>query len=150
MTTATAEKKATRAHLIRAAKAGRLWVCCSYRYTDDYAYDNAVNCGKESGFSQVYLVPEYVSPYADEINQIYNDARAAGEPAQVTHTRVEPLMEKQRRGYQEFERQHAAKSAGMKQLRMSDFRTKSGWITGTTASGSFHVHSNLCYRYEIR
>jgi hypothetical protein len=146
----TETKSANRGFLKKMAAAGRLWIKCSYHYTDDYAYDNAVNCGRSKDFKQAYLTPDHVSPYAEEIDRIYTEARAAGESAQITHTRVEPLMERQRQHYRTFRAEQEKLMTGKVELYASDFRSKSGSMRGDKQSGQFSVHSNLLYYYEIR
>lgn len=49
------QAKINRGHLVRAARKGELWLRCAGRYTDDYAYDAAVNFGKETEYRRVYL-----------------------------------------------------------------------------------------------
>lgn len=148
---ATVTTKATnRGYLKKMAAAGRLYVQCAYHYTDDYAYDNAVNCGRMKEFKQAYLTPEHVSPYAEEIDRIYTEARAAGESAQITHSRVEPLMELQRAHYRAFRVEQEKLMVGKIEFYPSDFRSKSGGMQGDNQSGTISVHSNLLYRYEVR
>lgn len=146
-TTAT---KTNRGYLKKMAAAGRLYVKCNYHYTDDYAYDNDVNCGRMAEFKQVYLTPEHVSPYAEEITRIYDEARAAGESAQITHVRVEPLMELQRQHYRAWRAEQEKLMAGKIEFYHSDFRSKSGGMNGDKKSGTISVHSNLLYSYEVR
>jgi len=149
--TTTATKKTTRGTLQNAAKKGQLWVKCIFSLTDDYAYDNANNFGKDDTFTQVYWMPEFVSSVGATIDKMYSDARANGTPAAETHLAVEPLMEQQRQEYEAFKKLHDERSRGMAQFRKWDLTTQSGgcWADSDT-TGSFRIHSNLSYRYEIR
>jgi hypothetical protein len=123
MTTATT-KKITRAALINAARKGTLFVKCSFRLTDDYAYDNAYRFGKEDGFSQAYL---------DESE------------FETTETGLE-----RDRAYRQHREEIRTLAAGRHLFTLWDFRTKSGHVFGDKTGGSFNVHSNLSYSYEIR
>ncbi len=51
-------KTVRRDKLFRAAEKGHLWVKCSGRYTDDYAFDAATNFGKMDTYKQVKIYPE--------------------------------------------------------------------------------------------
>lgn len=135
-------KKANRGHLIRAARQGHLWVKCQYHYTDDYAYDAAVNFGKASEFCQVYLQVEHSSPLNDQVEALY----ASG----ATHAQVEPLMEKLRLERQQFADEQREKARGKVSLSEYDLRGPCGHCKGTVESGYFTVYSNLSYEYEIR
>jgi len=141
MTTATA-KKANRGHLLRAAKAQRLFVKCSFHMTDDYAHDNANGFGKMDAFKQVYLRQPHASPLEARIDGMYANG--------ATHKEVEPLMEALRREWGAHADQERKNAEGKLMLATRDFRTKSGHIHGDTKRGSFGVHSNLNYEYEIR
>lgn len=146
----TATKSVNRGYLKKMAAAGRLYVKCSYHYTDDYAYDNAVNFGKGDSFIQVYLQPEYVSPYEAQINAIYDEARKRGESAQITHVTVEPLMELQRRDYRVWRAQQDELSKGRSSFTAHDFTSKAGGCDGDKQQGKLYIHSNLSYAYEVR
>ena len=149
MATVTA-KSVNRGYLKKMAAAGRLYVKCNFYYTDDYAWDNDNKCGREDQFRQAYLEPEHVSPYGEEIDRIYTEARVAGESAQITHVRVEPLMELQRAHYRAFRAEQEKLSQGMVSFTARDFGTKSGSCDGSKTAGTFSIHSNLCYAYEVR
>jgi len=122
------EKKVTRATLINAAKKGSLFIKCKYHYTDDYAGDAASNFGKMDDFCQVYIEAEYVRPANYD---------------SMTHEQQDETY----RNHCEAQRQIAN---GRSMHRMSDFRTKSGCVWGDKTKGTFLIHSNLSYEYEIR
>lgn len=140
MTTAT--KKINRGHLVRAAKRGQLFVKCRFHMTDDYAFDNAVGFGKMDEFKQAYFRYPHTSPLETRIDDMY----AAG----ASHEDVEPLMEELRRERFDHNGQEEQKAQGKITVRLSDFRTKSGHVSGDATSGNFSIHSNLNYDYEIR
>jgi hypothetical protein len=147
---ATATKSVNRGYLKKMAAAGRLYVRCKYHYTDDYAYDAAVNYGSSDQFTQVYLEPEYNCPLDAEITAIYDAAKARGESAQITHVTVEPLMEKKRQAYRAWKEQQDKLSRGKASLTSHDFSSKAGMCHGDKQSGTLMIHSNLSYAYEVR
>lgn len=138
----TTAKKANRGYLLRAAKKGQLFVKCAFDLTDDYAWDAANNDGRMDEFAQVYLRPEHTSPLADKIDQM--DAAGA------THEQVEPFRVDLSHERHAHTTEHQEKARGMVTMRAWDFRTQSGHCFETVASGSFSIHSNLNYGYEIR
>ena len=140
-TTTTTAKKANRGHLLRAAKNGNFWVKCRFHLTDDYARDNENNFGKMDDFAQVYIVPEHTSELDDRINAMYADG--------ATHEEVEPLMSELREQRLAHRLHHDELSRGMVKMTEWHFRG-SGHCFGTVESGSFSIHSNLNYDYEIR
>jgi hypothetical protein len=143
MTTATTTaKKANRGHLLRAAKKGNFWVKCCFHRTDDYARDNANNYGKMDDFARVYIVPDHASELSDRVEAMYDNG--------ATHEEVEPIMEELREQRYAHRLHHDELSHGMVKMRDWDFRTASGHVFGTVESGSFGIHSNLNYDYEIR
>ena len=146
MTTQTKTTKANRGHLIRMAKAGRLFVKCSYSMSDDYAFDNANNFGKADAFSQVFLSAEYESPHREELNALY----AAHHPKMPPETEIETIRIAINRDDQAFRAAEDKECDGRFKMKLWDFRTQSGHCSGTKESGSFTVHSNLCYEYEVR
>lgn len=145
MTTATATKT-NRGWLLRQAKAGNLWVKCSYHLTDDYAYDNAVNCGRMSEFKAVYVREPHVSPLYEQIDAIYD----AAYPKMPNPAILNPLTEELR--FQQFAHDDAQRTKANSRIILTerDFKTKSGHIYGDKKSGSFAIHGNLNYAYEVR
>lgn len=149
MTTATA-KKATRRHLINAARKGKLFVKCDYSYTDDYAFDNATGFGKESEFRQVVLEQPQSETYHATIYHIANIARSYGvEYSSYELNRFRDLAHFENRDHQAAELDRAARVGGVLMCER-DFQGRGGHCSGTTESGRFSIHSNLCYSYEIR
>jgi len=146
MKTQTKTTKANRGHLIRMAKAGRLFVKCSYSMSDDYAFDNANNFGKADDFSEVFLSAEYESPAREEMNALF----AAAHPVMPDENELETIRVKINRDDQAFRAAEDKECGDRFKMKMWDFRTKSGHCSGTKESGSFTVHSNLCYEYEVR
>jgi len=146
MTTKTKTTKANRGHLIRMAKAGRLFVKCSYSMTDDYAFDNANNFGKSDRFSQVFLSTEYESPHRTTLNDLFSDHH----PAMPPESEIDQLRIAINRDDQSFRAAEDAECGDRFKMKLWDFRTTSGHCSGTKESGSFTVHSNLCYEYEVR
>lgn len=137
-----ATKSVNRGWLLRRAKAGKLWVKCNFHLTDDYAHDAAVKFGKMDDFKQVYVREIFSSPLEQEVNDAYGRG--------ANHQDVEPLMEELRRQREAFSREQEIKANGKVMLWQRDFQTKSGHCSGDQQSGSFSVHSNLSYSYEVR
>lgn len=145
MTTTTAIS-ANRGYLKKMALAGRLYLKCRYHYTDDYAYDNAVKCGKGTEFRKAYVQAEFTTPEAEQINALY----AAAHPGMPDADAVEKLQEISRKASQVFRNAEEAANVGSIRLYNTDFRSKSGGCYGSKESGSFSIHSNLSYEYEVR
>jgi len=64
------KKIAHRGHLRNLIKKGLIEAKCNYRYTDDYAYDNATNFGK-TDWKPAYL--ESMIPEGEQIDGIIFD-----------------------------------------------------------------------------
>lgn len=58
------KKIAHRGHLKNLVKKGMIEARCLFRYTDDYAYDNSTNCGRD----EQWLPAEFVENYSDGKN----------------------------------------------------------------------------------
>ncbi len=143
-------KKANRGHLKRAAKKGQLYVKCSFRYTDDYAWDDAVNFGKMDEYVRVYFKSEEITPEIDALEGQINDLFTAVHPNMPDVAVMEPLREKLgflRRALVAVEDE---KAKGMIKMSAWEFTGKSGHMVGDTKEGYFNVHSNLSYEYQIR
>ena len=137
---AVATKSVNRGWLLRRAKEGKLWVKCNYHYTDDYAYDNAVKCGKMDEFKNVYIYRNHDSELKRALDAHYNSGGA------YDADRSDALSEERRLWHASEE-----KICGSRiMLREGDFKYKSGHISGDKKSGSFSIHSNLNYSYEVR
>lgn len=138
MTNSTA-KKANRGHLKRAAAKGQLWIRCRYSYTDDYAWDAADNFGKQDEFYKVYIMEDYQCDLnAREIRDM---------PCEEREFLIAKANEKRREHYNGEEKK--AKEMGAYAIDKFYFE-KGTRVNGDTESGTFYVHSNLCYEYEIR
>lgn len=138
MSNATA-KKANRGHLKRAAAKGQLFIRCRYRYTDDYAWDAADNFGKQDEFYKIYIMEDFqCSLNARDIRDLPYEER-------------EYLIAKaneERHAHYNKEKQKA-KELGAVALDKHYFENGTR-VYGDTESGTFSVHSNLSYDYEIR
>lgn len=120
-------KKVNRGWLLRRALEGKLWLKCNFSLTDDYAFDNAYNFGEMDHYKQVAVMPEYVKP--DGYDQMsYDD---------------------QRRLYGQFRDDFLTANQGKIIRYKGDFKG-SGYVFGDKQKGSFSVHSNLSYEYEVR
>lgn len=112
--------KINRGHLVRAARKGELWLKCTGRYTDDYAYDNATNFGKQDRYHRVRL------------------------PEKDFESTTEDYMTRQSewRAWREAERQ---RYPDCQLMDIRDFTYKTGSVFGNT----FWIHANLCYDFII-
>ncbi len=144
--TTTTEKSVNRGYLKKAALAGRLFLKCRYHYTDDYAYDNDVKFGKGTEFKKAYVQADFKTPEGEQINALF----AASHPHLPDLKVVEELQEVSRRASDEFRNAEAAANLGSIRLYSSDFTSKSGGCRGSKQAGSFSIHSNLSYEYEVR
>ena len=122
----TTAKKANRGHLLRAAIKGQLFVKCNGHYTDDYRHDMSTNYGIDDDFCGVYMQPYFCSECFDDTTDERMDAHSA---------------------FCDAVREMAQGRVVMTQR---DFKAVSGGCWGTTENGSFRIHSNLGYGYEIR
>lgn len=140
-------KSINRGTLKRAAKAGKLWVRCKYHMTDDYAFDNANKFGEMEAFRKAYLFVELDSERSREIEAQIEDAYR-GESRD--EARISELMNELR----ELRRENQAtqRDANHESIVVhdGDFSYKSGSISGDKQSGTWWIHRNLCYEYQIR
>lgn len=129
---------------MRRAREGRLTLRCRYHMTDDYAHDNATNCGKMERPMVAYLRREFDHPLEAEIDGAY----AAG----AMHADVEERMEDLRRLREKHADEERRRGRGLLSISPCEFRTKSGAAYFTDEErtrGKLFVHSNLCYEFEI-
>lgn len=129
-------KTVNRGWLLRMALAGRLWMRCRYHYTDDYAGDAASNFGKMNDFAQVFIKPECKLPEGSENwdynqeswyrSEFYSQWRNENKLGYIGH---ENKME----GHADDYRGHGR-----------------AYCDGDKNKGTFRVHSNLVYDYEVR
>lgn len=139
-----------RGWLRRQASAGRLWIKCRFHMTDDYAFDNANNCGKMDSFKKAYLYQPIANEEYRKLEEELESLYAASHPYMPDSKQVLSLrdrMERIYRDHQEKQREHAA---GMIMVDSQDFRYKSGHVYGDKERGSWSIHSNLNYEYEVR
>lgn len=139
-----------RGWLRRQAAAGRLWIKCCFHMTDDYAFDNANNCGKMDSFKQAYLYQpiedEEYSKLKEELEALY----ASTHPYMPDSDMVLSLRNRMEWIYRAHHQQQQDLASGKIMVDSQDFRYKSGHVYGDKERGSWSIHSNLNYEYEIR
>ena len=143
-------KSVNRGWLRKQAAAGKLWLKCSMHLTDDYAWDNASNFCKMDEFKQVYLYQplesEEYSKLEEELNELFKASHPGmPDPEAVRVLRVQ--IERMQRDHADNQREIAA---GRMVFYFQDFKYKSGYVSGDKLQGSWSLHSNLYYDYEIR
>ncbi len=128
-----------RGWLKRQCEAGKLWLKCEMRLTDDYAFDAAYNFGKMDNYKQAIVrpdMPEELKPvgkgYREE-QEAYSRWLSRWEEENGVHAKADG-------------------SGGKIVLYPSCFKAKSGccYCTGDKNKGSFNIHSSLYYEYEVR
>ena len=137
-------KKTNRRTLLNAALKGQLYVKCAYHMTDDYAWDAANKNGRMAHYVQARIRSECTQAEAirETINEHYSNGGTWCQEIEAMQEEVRHLYEQHRT----TERRH---NPGVVWMDESDFRTKSGHISGDKTSGNFSVHSNLNYDYMI-
>lgn len=130
-------RSVNRGWLKRQCEAGKLWLKCEQHLTDDYAGDAANNFGIMDNYKQAIIrpdMPEELKP----VGKGYREEQEAFEKFISQWKADNDVCAK-------------ADGSGGKIIRYaSDFRSGSGYVDGDKKRGTFSIHSNLWYSYEIR
>lgn len=132
-------KTKNRGHLKNEIKKGMYMVKCNFKYTDDYAWDDANNLGKTDYMPAVYF-PEYKEWV--KLNKLEDEYLRVMEKDYDDYER--------REFYKRFEKERDEVTKGKIMFNDYDLKSSSGHATikedGTI---SLSIHSNLNYSLKL-